>query len=90
MRRMPHPQAAILGCTHYPLMEKAFQDALGPGVSVYSQASLVADSLADYLQRRPEFLGPGTRSRYLTTGDPVRVSGKATQFLRRPIRFEPA
>ena len=23
-RRMPHPQAAVLGCTHYPLMEKAF------------------------------------------------------------------
>ncbi len=35
-RRMPHPQAAVLGCTHYPLMEKAFAEALGPGVKVYS------------------------------------------------------
>ncbi len=89
-RRMPHPQAAILGCTHYPLMERTFQSALGDGVKVFSQADLVAESLADYLARRPEFRGKGTVSRYLTTGDPARVSTKATQFLRRQITFEPA
>ncbi|MFN3937898.1 MAG: glutamate racemase [Gemmobacter sp.] len=89
-RRMPHPEAAILGCTHYPLMEAAFAEALGPEVRVFSQASLVAESLADYLARRPEFLGRGTVSRYLTTGDPRSVSDKASQFLRRRITFEPA
>ena len=89
-RRMPHPQAAILGCTHYPLMEGAFKAALGPEVKVFSQANLVAEALADYLARRPGFLGTGTQSRFLTTGDPVSVSSRATQFLRRPIRFEAA
>jgi glutamate racemase len=89
-RRMPHPEAAILGCTHYPLMDKVFQDALGAGVKVYSQANLVAESLADYLTRRPEFRGTGTQSKALTTGDPVYVSNKATQFLRRRITFEAA
>lgn len=89
-RRMPHPQAAILGCTHYPLMQKAFQDALGADVTVYSQANLVAESLADYLTRRPEMLGSGTQSKFLTTGDPSYVSSKATQFLRRQVVFESA
>ncbi len=89
-RRMPKPEAAILGCTHYPLMEMVFAEALGPGVKVYSQADLVAESLADYLTRRPQFLGSGTRSRFLTTGDPAYVSNKATQFLRRKISFEAA
>ncbi len=89
-RRMPHPEAAILGCTHYPLMQNTFQQALGPNVTVYSQANLVAESLADYLARRPEFVGPGTVSKFLTTGDPASVSAHATQFLRRPIRFEAA
>ena len=89
-RRMPHPEAAILGCTHYPLMAAAFQDALGAEVKVFSQADLVAESLADYLQRRPEFLGKGTQTRFLTSGDPAYVSGKATQFLRRHITFEAA
>ena len=89
-RKMPQPDAAILGCTHYPLMEAAFQDALGPDVKVYSQANLVAESLADYLTRRPEFAGAGTQSKFLTTGDPKSVSSKATQFLRRKIAFAAA
>jgi glutamate racemase len=89
-RRMPHPQAAVLGCTHYPLMEDAFRAALGPDVAVYSQPDLVAASLSDYLARRPELIGPGTVSKFLTTGDPVSVSHKAMQFLHQKITFEAA
>ena len=89
-RKMPTPEAAILGCTHYPLMQNIFQDALGSDVSVYSQANLVADSLADYLERHPAMVGPGQDSGYLTTGDPRRVSHHATQFLRREIVFQQA
>jgi glutamate racemase len=89
-RRMPQPQAAVLGCTHYPLMEAVFADALGPQVKVFSQASLVAESLADYLARRPEFLGTGTAAKFLTTGDPRAVGDRATQFLRRKVAFEAA
>lgn len=89
-RRMPHPDAAVLGCTHFPLMEGAFQAALGPQVRVLSQPRLVAASLADYLARRPQFRGTGEQSRFLTTGDADRVSRKATQFLRYPIKFEAA
>ena len=86
-RKMPDPDAAVLGCTHYPLMENVFQDALGPDVKVFSQANLVAESLADYLGRRPEMVGPGTESAFLTTGDPRKVSDRATQFLRRQLTF---
>ncbi|WP_284162926.1 aspartate/glutamate racemase family protein [Frigidibacter sp. SD6-1] len=89
-RRMPNPEAAILGCTHYPLMQKTFQEALGPSVRVFSQAGLVAESLADYLARRPEFTGAGTEAKLLTTGDPRAVSDRATQFLKRRIAFEAA
>ena len=89
-RRMPMPEAAILGCTHYPLMEAAFQTALGEGVKVYSQAALVAESLADYLDRHPDMAGDGQVRMNLTTGDPARVSDKATQFLRRRIEFHAA
>ena len=88
-RKMPQPDAAILGCTHYPLMQDAFQAALGSDVQVFSQAELVAESLADYLERRPEMLGKGEAA-FLTTGDPARVSDRATQFLRRQITFTAA
>ncbi len=89
-RKMPDPQAAILGCTHYPLMHDAFQTALGQDVQVYSQANLVAESLADYLQRHPKLIGSGDESLFLTTGDAAKVSDRATQFLRRKITFQSA
>ena len=88
-RKMPNPQAAILGCTHYPLMADAFQAALGPDVTVYSQGDLVAASLADYLTRHPGMLGKAGAG-FVTTGDPRRVSDRATQFLRRQITFASA
>ncbi|MEL7093215.1 MAG: aspartate/glutamate racemase family protein [Pseudomonadota bacterium] len=88
-RKMPKPEAAILGCTHYPLMQAEFQDALGADVKVFSQAGLVGESLADYLDRHPDKMGGGTAA-YLTTGDPRTVSQRATQFLRRQITFEAA
>lgn len=89
LRKMPAPEAAILGCTHYPLMEKIFQDAMGPDVKVYSQGNLVADSLGDYLVRHCDMYGTGAAG-YFTTGDPARVSVHATQFLRREITFQAA
>ncbi|MEQ6248285.1 aspartate/glutamate racemase family protein [Sulfitobacter sp. HNIBRBA3233] len=88
-RKMPHPQCAILGCTHYPLMHDAFQDALGADVRVFSQAELVAESLADYLNRHPDKAGQGSAA-FLTTGDPKKVSDRATQFLRRRLEFQSA
>jgi glutamate racemase len=88
-RKMPNPDAAILCCTHYPLMQEAFQAALGGQVKVFSQAELVADSLADYLERHPNMMGSGEAA-FLTTGDPARVSDRATQFLRRQITFTAA
>ena len=88
-RKMPHPQAAVLGCTHYPLVADIFQTALGPDVTVYSQGDLVAASLADYLDRHPGMVGDGPAG-FVTTGDPARVSDRATQFLRRQITFHSA
>jgi glutamate racemase len=70
-------------------MAETFQEALGPDVKLFSQANLVGDSLADYLERHPDKIGAGT-SAYLTTGDPKRVSDRATQFLRRQIIFDAA
>ena len=88
-RKMPRPEAAVLGCTHYPLVEAAFRDALGPEVAVLSQPDLVAESLADYLGRHSGIAGGG-QAAFLTTGDPRRVSDRATQFLRRPVTFAAA
>jgi glutamate racemase len=49
---------------------------------------LVADSLADYLERRPDMIGEAKARSFLTTGDPATVSSHATQFMGRGVTFE--
>ena len=89
LRRMPNPQAAVLGCTHYPLIGDSFRQALGK-VAIIDQPALVAESLADYLDRHPDLKGSEAAERFLTTGDPVSISAKATRLLRRKVEFDRA
>lgn len=63
----PEPDAAVLGCTHFPLAESAFRSALPKGVELYSQPDLVASSLKDYLVRHPNLVAQGTGKLTLLT-----------------------
>lgn len=85
------PNVCILGCTHYPLIEPLFQEALPPTTRILSQPSVTTRSLADYLNRHAEFpaFDRGTR-RFLTTGDPALASTIASRFYGRAIPFEHA
>jgi glutamate racemase len=77
------PHRAILGCTHYPLVEHLFRRHLPPVTRILSQPRVVADSLEDYLTRHPEY-GAGspevTSAVLLTTGDPAGVNRTARLF----------
>jgi len=79
------PHRAILGCTHYPLVEPLFRRHLPAFTRLLSQPEVVADSLEDYLTRHPHFVEGasiiGTAPPLLlTTGDPVHVSATARIF----------
>lgn len=85
------PAAAVLGCTHYPLVADSFAAALPATTRLLDQPTIVADSLADYLKRHGRFAAPaGSRPgvRFLTTGDPERVSAFASRFFGAPVTFE--
>jgi glutamate racemase len=76
------PHRAILGCTHYPLVEPLFRKHLPPFTRILSQPDIVADSFDDYLARHAEYASPsGARPlTLLTTGDPAEVSAAARVF----------
>lgn len=84
------PDSVILGCTHYPLVTWAFAEALPQSVRILSQPAIVADSLAAYLRRHPEF-GPSTTggAAFHTTGDPRLASDLGSRFFGREITFSP-
>jgi glutamate racemase len=76
------PHRAILGCTHYPLVEHLFRRHLPAFTRLLPQPDVVADSLEDYLTRHPHFVSPpaGVTCRLLTTGVAARVSLGARHF----------
>ena len=85
------PDSVILGCTHYPLVAGAFAAALPEGVRLHSQPELVADSLAGYLARHPEFdlpTGPRRTTRFLTTGDPAAIAVLTKRFFGAALQFQ--
>lgn len=87
LKRCPDPQVAVLGCTHYPLVQEVFERELPPGTLILSQPAIVAESLADYLVRHPEFAGTG-ETVFLTTGDALQVSQQAHRFLGLELGFQ--
>lgn len=86
------PHRAILGCTHFPLVEHLFRRHLPPFTRILSQPQTVADSFEDYLLRHPEYLAAskGGHLKLLTTGEPSKVNDKALVFWPGVAPFEKA
>lgn len=83
---------AILGCTHFPLVEDLFREHLPPETIILSQPEVVADSMEDYLSRRPHYSRPSDTPELLllTTGDPEQISVRARVFWPECPAFEQA
>jgi glutamate racemase len=67
------PSKLLLGCTHYPLLLGPIAVATPTGVELVTQGEVVAERMADWLDRHPEMAARLTCEggrRYLTTDDP--------------------
>jgi len=83
---VPAPDAAFLGCTHFPLVRDYFRAALPATTELLSQPEIVARSLKDYLARHSEFQQGGSgHIRLLTTGRPEDVT-MADAYLPEKLR----
>lgn len=87
------PHRAILGCTHFPLVEDLFRAHLPSQTRILSQPEIVADSFEDYLGRHPEYVGHADGSGkplLLTSGEPRVVSATARIFWPDAPAFQTA
>jgi glutamate racemase len=86
----PVPNKAVLGCTHYPLIQHLFTAALPPETEILSQPKRVAEALISYLWRHPEFRhfenGP-VAPLCFTSGDASRISTLASRFFGAHLPF---
>ncbi|MDY0881986.1 aspartate/glutamate racemase family protein [Dongia soli] len=85
------PEKAVLGCTHYPLIQHLFRAALPAQTEILSQPRRVAESLTAYLWRHPDYrqfeMEPPAPLCF-TSGDPNRVSMLASRFFGGHLRFQ--
>ena len=93
----PQIDTLVLGCTHYPLLAEKIVTSLrhleistsrNLDIKTIAQGNLVADSLADYLSRHPEYreqLSKNGSCTYLTTENADRFAQSASLFIGEKI-----
>lgn len=81
----------LLGCTHYPLLKEKIEEYLPFAVKLISQGEIVAESLANYLQRHPEIesrCAKGGVKKFYTTDSPSDFDSKASIFYGASVQSE--
>jgi glutamate racemase len=83
------PDTVILGCTHYGWLQKDIERYFGKNIKVLDSGKIVADKLAEYLLKHPEY-AKQTKSQpktiFLTTDDAKRFQESAEKYLGRKIK----
>lgn len=81
----------LLACTHYPLLTEKIRSVLQDPISIINQGNIVAESLADYLDRHPEMENKcsknGTR-RFLTTDSADDFDDHTENFYGKRVESE--
>ncbi|MDE6272951.1 MAG: glutamate racemase [Muribaculaceae bacterium] len=91
MQRDPEIDTLLLGCTHYPILYDKIRAAMPEKVNIIPQGKLVAESLADYLQRHPEMeqkCSKGGQLKFLTTENTSKFNQLAELFIHHPVNAE--
>lgn len=87
----PDIDTVLLACTHYPLLAPKILEHLPEGIRLISQGSIVAESLADYLQRHHDLegrLSRGRNVRFFTTDSPADFEERGSAFFGDALQAE--
>ena len=84
----PEIDTIVLGCTHYPLLLPKIRQYVREDIRILPQGEIVAESLADYLQRHPEMeekclKGGGVE--FLTTENEDKFDSLASLFMEEEV-----
>ncbi len=84
----PEIDTIVLGCTHYPLLLPKIRQYVREDIRILPQGGIVAESLADYLQRHPEMeekclKGGGVE--FLTTENEDKFDSLASLFMEEEV-----
>lgn len=79
----------VLACTHYGWLQADIKKIFGKNIQVLPSGKIVADKLADYLAKHPEYAKLAKQKKgqriFLTTDDSQRFAKSAQKYLGRKI-----
>lgn len=81
----------VLGCTHYPLLLHKIRQFTPSTINIVSQGAIVAESLADYLNRHKELERRCTKTgklEFLTTENEDKFNTLASLFLQQDVESQ--
>ncbi len=87
----PDIDTLLLACTHYPLLIDKIRKYLPAGITVVPQGEIVANSLADYLNRHAEMesrISKQGKMHFYTTDDTADFDNHASTFFGARVRSE--
>ncbi|MNU88730.1 Glutamate racemase 1 [compost metagenome] len=91
LEKDPKIDTILLACTHYPILIEQLRSLLPSQIEVLAQGKIVAESLANYLERHPEMVEKCTQNgtvTYLTTESAKIFNEKASSMMNDEIVAE--
>jgi glutamate racemase len=84
------PDCLVLGCTHFPLLEKTIKKVIGDQITIVDSAVATAKIVKDTLEEQSLLNGKivPSMTRFLVTDSPQRFVNTAIQFLGRPVSID--
>jgi len=73
----------VLGCTHYPFLQPAIEQVVGPDITIVDAAPAVARQIGRVLTAREMTAPPGSTGRhhFYTTGDPAGMTAMMQRLI---------
>lgn len=78
----------VLGCTHYPFLERKIRASVGPRVKILDSGKAIAKRTQQLLEDSHSLSNQGGRTRYFTTGDSKDFSRVASVLMEKKISAE--
>lgn len=85
-----HVDTLILGCTHYPILEKLISRKMGKNCTIINSGKSQAEKFQKYLKNHPEIsqkllTNEKTNTQFFTTDCPEKFLNFGKKFLGRPL-----